>query len=95
MPSCQTPRFPIRSPKEFLGEKKRHLEKMRERGEEVSEKEIEFLTYVIEHINKEAFVSEKTEKEIYRDINWKWWSETTESNWELFANITNSFRELY
>lgn len=31
MPSCCTPPAPVRSPKEFLTERKRHLEKLRER----------------------------------------------------------------
>lgn len=110
MPSCCTPRFPVRSPKEFLAERKRHLEKTRERKETVSDnpasalslskgygvaREIEFIDFVIERIDKEALITEKTEKEIISGLDWKWWIESDEENWESFADIMSSFRKSY
>jgi len=87
-----TPHFSIRSPKEFLAEKKAHLEKLREEKEEAFEKEIEFLAWVIERIDERALVTEKHEKEMLKGIDWKYWRETDESGWKVFANLMSSFR---
>lgn len=95
MPSCCTPHFQVRSPKEFLTERKRHLEILTENRELLLDLEIEFLDFVIKHISEEALITEKSEKEMYRGIDWNWWIESGEENWKLFANIMSSFREPY
>ena len=92
MPHCCTPKFPFRSPREFLSERKMHLEKLRERGEMVSEREIEFLTFVISQIGDLALVDSKGEEELIRGIDWNHWISSDQMGWELFADLMDSER---